>query len=295
LRGHGLPFSADVTEEASHEGATFDGAAAEYDGIFTGSTLGRWMRERVWVRLDEHFSPGMRILELGCGTGEDAVWLAKRGVRVTATDASQAMLSVARAKAAAAGVGDSIEWQTLDLGRLDSAQDNIAGLATHGAAESQTSVLHFDGALSNFGALNCVGDLQSVAELLGNSVRPGGRVVLVVMGPWCPWEIAWYAAHGQFRDALRRLRSGGIDAFVGGRPLHVWYPPVGRLGKVFAPWFRHQGTFGIGALLPPPYLGDLVTRWPRLFRRLNEAEERVSGWWPWNRLNDHYLVEFERK
>ena len=46
---------------------------------------------------------GERVLELNCGTGEDAVHLARRGVRVLATDNSPRMLAAARSKIARAG------------------------------------------------------------------------------------------------------------------------------------------------------------------------------------------------
>ena len=46
---------------------------------------------------------GLHILELACGTGEDALWFARRGCAVTATDASSAMLGVAGARLASAG------------------------------------------------------------------------------------------------------------------------------------------------------------------------------------------------
>ena len=54
--------------------------------VFTESRLGELLRQAVWRRLDDVFRPGDRVLELDCGTGEDAVHLARRGVRVLATD-----------------------------------------------------------------------------------------------------------------------------------------------------------------------------------------------------------------
>src|SRR5574341_1364692 len=60
----------------------FDAAALTYDEIFTQRRLGSWLREMVRERLP--FQPGDHILELGCGTGEDALWLAQRGISVTA-------------------------------------------------------------------------------------------------------------------------------------------------------------------------------------------------------------------
>ena len=46
--------------------------------------------------MDELFHAGERILDIGCGTGEDAAHFAARGVQVHATDASPAMVQVAR-------------------------------------------------------------------------------------------------------------------------------------------------------------------------------------------------------
>jgi SAM-dependent methyltransferase len=259
--------------------AAFDGAAAEYDSVFTRTLAGRWLRARVWERLEEHFRPGMRVLELGCGTGEDALWLARRGVRVLATDASAAMLAIAREKAARAGLADFIVFRTLDLAQLPEVDEIGTG---------------FDGVLSDFGALNCIGDRRVPAEWLGRAVRPGGRAVLVVMGPWCPWEVAWHAAHGQLGIAFRRWRRGGVDAVVAGRPVHVWYPSPGRLRRDLKPWWRLIGTHAVGALVPPPYLNGVVERRPRLFARLAALERRAGAHWPLNVLNDHYLIEFER-
>jgi SAM-dependent methyltransferase len=96
----------------------FDALAAEYDASFTATPLGTLLREAVWRRLDACFAPGDRVLELACGTGEDAVHLARRGVRVTAIDASPAMVETARRKVAAAGLEGMIEVHHQDMSSL---------------------------------------------------------------------------------------------------------------------------------------------------------------------------------
>lgn len=58
--------------------------------------------------------PG-HALDLGCGEGADAIWLAGRGWRVTAVDISAVALQRAAAYAGSAGVADRIEWQRRDL------------------------------------------------------------------------------------------------------------------------------------------------------------------------------------
>ena len=61
-------------------------------------------------------TPG-RALDLGCGEGADAIWLAQRGWTVTAVDISTVALGRAAEHAKAAGVGDRIDWQQHELGK----------------------------------------------------------------------------------------------------------------------------------------------------------------------------------
>ncbi|MEV7867666.1 class I SAM-dependent methyltransferase [Streptomyces sp. NPDC088124] len=80
------------------------------------------MSERIWsgepntvlVRETTGLTPG-RALDLGCGEGADAVWLAERGWRVTATDISRVALGRAARHAREAGVADRVDCQWHDL------------------------------------------------------------------------------------------------------------------------------------------------------------------------------------
>jgi SAM-dependent methyltransferase len=55
-------------------------------------------------------------LDLGCGEGADAIWLAGQGWRVVGVDVSQVALARAAAHAEQAGVADRVEWRRHDLG-----------------------------------------------------------------------------------------------------------------------------------------------------------------------------------
>src|ERR1051326_614191 len=88
--------------------AVFDQFAHDYDEHF-GGILGRLFRRAVWRWLDAAFQPGEQVLELSCGTGEDALHLAERGVRILATDPSAGMLEVARKKILAEGGSERIQ------------------------------------------------------------------------------------------------------------------------------------------------------------------------------------------
>lgn len=134
-----------------------------------------------------------------------------------------------------------------------------------------------------------------VAAGLAGLVRPGGRVVLVVMGPVCPWEIGWHLARGRFKTAFRRFHSGA-EAHVGdGRTIRVWYPSARRLEREFAPYFKTVEVAGIGLLLPPSEMGRMVDRAPGFFGRLARLDRRFATTLPWRRLNDHYLLMLERR
>ena len=86
-----------MTADPAHFAQTYwDTAAETYVQDFTGTGIGGTRRQAVWRRLDKIFSPGQKLLELNCGTGEDALFLARNDISVTACDASEQMIQVAR-------------------------------------------------------------------------------------------------------------------------------------------------------------------------------------------------------
>ncbi|MEM7582294.1 MAG: class I SAM-dependent methyltransferase [Acidobacteriota bacterium] len=272
----------------------FEREAIDYDEVFTQGSIGSTMRAAVWRRLDVCFNPGSYILELGCGTGEDAVHLAKRGVFVVATDPTASMLRIAQSKVDAAKLADQIQLRQLeweDLATDKPLGQAIAGHATpEPAAQSDDAGALFDGALSNFGALNCVADLAAASRGLASTLRPGAVAVLCVMGPLVPWEWLWLLSHGQPRSALRRLSPRGAMW----RGLRVRYPSIRTLRRAFAPDFRLRRVAAVGALVPPSYAETWAVRHPNLLRRLDLWERRAETWFPLPWLADHYLAELVR-
>jgi len=258
----------------------FDDAAAGYDHRFSESAIGLQMRTVVWSHLEKLVRPGQRVLELGCGTGEDALWLARREVEVLATDASQAMVDVTASKTAEAGLDELVTVRQLDISRLDE--------------ELQEGEGPFDGVLADFGPLNCIPDRRPLAAALARRVRPGGWVVLVVMGPLCPWEATWHLLHLEPRTALRRLRAGVVARVAGGATVAVWYPTPRRVQREFADGFVRRELLGIGCLMPPPYLSHLAHTWPRSVQLLARIEGRWRHRFPWPWLSDHFLLSLER-
>lgn len=256
----------------------FDGLAASYDRLFTDSRIGRRMREAVWRRMDMRFEPGFSILDVGCGTGEDAANLAERGVRVLATDACVEMLRLAQRKIESRQVGHLATCYQLA----------IEDIATDATVQEFGP---FDGFLANFGCMNCVTGVSSIAKQISAVVRPGGMLIVCVMGPVVPWEWVWFFAHGEPRKAFRRLRGGGVEW----RGMTVRYPSIREMRAAFDPYCRVLRMSALGALMPPPFAESWAVSHPNLTSLLARIERRWETTWPNPLLADHYVIEMERR
>lgn len=253
----------------------FDAEAPAYDDAFTRSTVGRLARARFWRCADAVLLPGMRVLELGGGTGEDACHFAERGVRITYTDASEGMRTTATRKFAARGLEGQVAVHPADMNAL---------------ADATLPGAPFDAAYANFGAVNCVTDLPAFAAALAGLLKPGAPVLLTVMGPLCPWEWRWYGLRGEFRRAFRRLTPGGVEW----RGLRVQYPGPKRLTRALRPHFEPVGCRVVNAFLPPSYVEAAGYPEGRL-ERLDGLDERFQRHPFAVRLADHYLAHLTRR
>jgi SAM-dependent methyltransferase len=188
----------------------FDALAPEYHILWNNS-----QRSRVWSEIDPLFHLGDRILDLGCGTGEDALHLAEAGVDVFGIDASSKMIEIAAARGA--------KVRRLGI-------ENLAKLNER-----------FHGAISNFGALNCVQDLRPVAAQLARLVLPGGVVAICIMGSFAWGETLKFAAKLNLGRAIRRW-SGHTTW----RGTDVFYHSSRQVRVAFAPEFSFERRVSIG-------------------------------------------------
>jgi SAM-dependent methyltransferase len=218
------------------------------------------------------FPNGARVLEIGGGTGEDASWLMRQGRQVLLTDPSPTMVRVAAAKLVPLGAPAPVALAAEDLSQL----------ADEG----------FDGAFSNFAALNCVRDLSSVAHGLARLVRPRAAIVLVVFGACPPGEWIVEAVRGNPRAIFRRASRGDVRARLGGREFFVRYHRASDITGAFAPWFRMTRHRGIGVCVPPSAAEPWISRHPSLLSLLDRLDRIVSR--PLAMFGDHVLYRLER-
>jgi len=256
----------------------FDAVAPTFDSRF-----GAWLSvaaQRAAVRraLLASFEPDGRILEIGGGTGEDAVWLARRGFDVTSTDGSPEMVGLAHAKLAPLG----------SRAIVTPAEDLESFSAHHSSAGGKP----FDGVFSNFAPLNCVADLVPVGRGLAKLTAHKAPAMLVLFGVASPGEMIVEMLRGRPRQSLRRFQRGPISARLGGTCFDVTYHTAAAIEAAMRPWFRLVETIGIGIFVPPSAAEPWISRYPRLLRgmeRLDQVSERLLA-----RFGDHVLYHFER-
>ncbi len=270
------PAQASVRSPAIH---AFDACAHEFDDRFGGCRSVAAQRRAVRRQLLRTFPAGSRLLELGGGTGDDALFLAEQGRNVVLTDGSPAMVARAAEKVRAAGWRHRIETRELALEQL----------AEVGRRWSGTP---FDGAYSNFAVLNCVPDLALVARGLAPLLQPGASVLLVVFGRWAVGEILIQLALGNRRGAFRRFARGDVPARLGGHKFTVRYPSLGDFRRAFVPCFRLVRTRGIGVFVPPSAAEPTISSYPRLLAGLETLDRLASVSLAF--FGDHILLHFIR-
>jgi SAM-dependent methyltransferase len=260
-------MAADRAPAAGDEAAAaYTEIAGRYDMLEQEPVLA-YMRSRSLRALKETMPRGGRLLELGCGTGAEAVEIAAAlDATVVACDPSSGMLSRARARALGAGVSVEII-------------ERPAGEALRELASKDE---RFDGAWASF-SLSYDEPLAALRPFLAAVLRADAPFVCTLRNTFCigePWSIVSRAA-GTYRH-----RVGGRKVALG----HV--SPRGAV-RSLAPDFTLERSEALPAILPPPGLRRMLPA-PRPGGEVESLDERVAGTWPWRSLGDHTLFRFRR-
>lgn len=195
----------------------FDRIARVYDLMNRVLTVGMDERWRDFAARQLALRSGERALDLGCGTGDMSVAIARRSpadAKVVGVDFSEGMLAVGREKIRRLGLEDRIELRQGDGLRLDVADDT------------------FDGVTSAWLVRN-LSDIPAGFREMRRVTRPGGRVVCLEMShPYNPiFNWGFHLYFDRIVPLIGKLVGKSFDAYS--------YLPSSVVSHPDAPALKH--------------------------------------------------------
>ncbi len=225
----------------------------------------------------KYIKRGQTMLELNCGTGLDAVFFAKSGLRVLATDNSEGMLKELDRKLQEGNPKLAIESKRCSFNQLNAILVDRT----------------FDHVFSNYGGLNCADDLTNVIRQVDKHLHPGGMAHFVMIAPVCFWEWATIFK-GKFKFAFRRLTKKGLRSHLEGHYFDTYYYSASYIKQAFGNNYQTVKLRSLGFFTPPTFNDYFPGKYPRLFKVLAFLESALGSLWPFNRVGDLFIISVRK-
>ena len=259
--------------------SAFDSAAEEYDFTISRNFINTWIRRRSLQVLKELVRPDDLLIEVGCGTGAEAIEISDWVSGIIATDVSVRMTELVRARAKARGKENRVIPLTIGAAEVAKVREVLGGRRPRVA-------------YSFNGALNCEPGLDTFVSQLHSLLDPGGYFVCSIRNTTCASEMVSHALVLQFaKGTPRRLQPTMVS--VGGMDIPSTYYSPSEFASLFRPFFTPVETIGLPAFMPPAYLNDHLLKLRGVPWLLGRLEPLLSGVPPFNRLGDQTLFVFQ--
>jgi ubiquinone/menaquinone biosynthesis C-methylase UbiE len=260
------------------ETTPFDNYAREYDAHFTDSPIGQMQRKRVQQLSQRYFKKQIDVLEINCGTGTDALFIAGKVRYVLATDISKEMVKVANKKKAQSGLVN-LEFLTADINKV------------HQSAAKQYDLL-----FSNFGGLNCLNpvEIKQFSQQIAPFIKEDGHLIFVLMGRNCVFENMYFRLRKD--PALHRRRAlNGVGTKIGDQTFLTHYYSDVELSVLFAEHYSVLETKPVGLFIPPSYLNPFFKNKKVWLYILNFLERLFGRFSFLAAYSDHYLMVLKKE
>jgi SAM-dependent methyltransferase len=254
--------------------SAFNQVADTIETTAVQNPVNAWMRKTSRREILATFPSGSALVEIGCGTGADAVFLAERAYRIAAFDISDRMVEISRKRVAAQKLeGRVLVWR----GRLREVADEL----------SRSQWCPFDGAFANF-SLAYEESLREVVQTVHALLKPRARFVFTLPNKLCVSEPAIALVRLSARRAVGRFREP-LWATIHGTTVRVRAYTTARVRKILQGLFEIEGTIGVPVFMPPPSFYRPALE--RLRASLELLDDRLATRFPWRHLGETTLFK----
>lgn len=257
---------------------SFDLAAKNYDQLFTNSNIGKLQRNLVHQHIITFLKKDkkLNILEINCGTGEDAIWFAKQGHQVLATDISKTMIDVAKNKVDL----DNLYFKPFDINHIGQLKPDEK----------------YDLIFSNFGGLNCL-STKELSQFYVDSLKllkDNGRVINVMMPKCCIWDNIYLLYKIRWKSLFRRNTNKGVTVKVNGLNVQTWYYNPKEIISLTKGLFDTESTYPVGLFIPPSFLESFFSKKRRILQLLAWLDSRFKLS-ILSKYADHFIITLKAK
>ena len=257
--------------------SNFDIAAISYDKTFTNSSIGKAQRMQVYRYLKNvlNSKENQQILEINCGTGEDALYFNSLNHNVLSTDISSEMIQIAKQK----NSNNKIRFEVMDLKKIADKNFNTK----------------FDFIFSNFGGLNCLSEeeLKRFFASAQKLLKENGKIVTVIMPKNTLWEKLYFSIKGDLKKAKRRNTNKNLAVNVDGVLVNTWYFNPKEIKNIT----RNLKTIKlkpIGLFVPPSYLQNSILGSSLFIKFLSFLDKMINLSFL-AKYADHFYIEMQKQ
>ncbi|MGC8562396.1 MAG: class I SAM-dependent DNA methyltransferase [Thermoplasmata archaeon] len=252
----------------------FSEAASIYDEKILANFINVSIREKEIESVLKRYKKGWKVLEIGCGTGEEARKIIKStGCDLTCIDVSKGMIDFASSKMNNSGLTDKFVGINLPASSLGSIKKRFE------------IVYSFNGALNNEPLL------PRFFQALVDTIETGGYFIVSIRNRLSLGEILVDFIRFRFGILFRRIK-GNMMVEVVGRGVRSHYFFTAEFLKFVPSCFKLEQIRGLGIFAIPSFHEKIKAVGARSLLRNLEAAFADKP--PFNRLGDETLFVFQK-